>query len=644
MSAILDTLDVGLVTVDPQRDFAHVNGAAATLLDIPPGVTTATAFSAFIRDLAGKALNRAEAEAAVEAVAEDPAAEFNVTVLFPTPRTHLGMVSKPAPAPWLSGRIWAFYDNTFIAQAMDSANRANALIRASSDATLDPQVVLEGVWRDGTVVDLIYRDVNRATCEYLGLSRDQLVGHSLLDSLPNIDGSGLLAYYTRCAQTGIPVILDDFPYYNEVLEDARYYDVRANQIQSGWVTLTWRDVTERTEWARRIAASEERFRLLAANVGDVVLRLDDDGTITWISNSVDAALGAPAEHWIGQSASVIVPTDRAATYDYRLTSVVRGATHMGRTRVVGADGVPHWIHLHVKPFYEADGTPNGMVASFRLIDDEVAAETRAQELIDHRDAQNRSLARRLQDQTSRLMAELNSAARYVASILPGDLDGPARVSSCYAPSRQLGGDSYDYRWIDDDHLIVYLVDVSGHGVEAAMVSVSVHNLLRADTLPQDTLLNPAVALHELNRLFQMDHHGGNYFTAWYGVYQASTRTLRYSSAGHPPALVLSDRRPGEVLAELSTNALPVGVFDDTEFETRTYVVPPEATLLLYSDGAFEFQLREGRWCSLADFVDVCTRTCGTTGWSLDSLIGALTASSLSGLFEDDCTLVRVCIR
>lgn len=644
MSAILDALDLGLVTVDPLRDFAHVNGAAATLLNITPGVTTAAGFVAFIRGLAGKALNRAEAEAAVTAVEQDPTAEFNFNWLFPTSPTHLGMVSKPAPAPWLGDRIWAFYDNSSIARAIDSANRANALIRASSDAMLDPQVVLEGIWRDGSVVDLIYRDVNKATCEYLGLSRDELIDHSLLDSLPNIDGSGLLAHYTRCAQTGEPVILDAFPYFNEVLQDARYYDVRANQIQPGWMTLTWRDVTERTEWAHRISASEERFRLLAANVADVVLRLDDDGRITWISHSVDEALGAPAEHWIGRNASVLVPTGMAAPSEHLLRSIVRGSTHIGRTRILGADGATHWIHLHVKPFYQADGTPDGMVASFRVIDDEMTAEGRAQELIDQRDAQNRSLARRLQDKTNRLMAELNSAARYVASILPGDLDGPARVCSRYVPSQQLGGDSYDYRWIDDDHLIVYLVDVSGHGVEAAMVSVSVHNLLRADTLPKDTLLNPDVALRELNRLYQMDQHGGNYFTAWYGVYQASTRTLRYASAGHPPALVFSGLRPGEVLAELSTPAVPVGIFDDTEFETRSYIVPPEAALVLYSDGAFEFQLRDGRWCSLADFLDVCTRTVDHTEWSLDSLLSELKATSQTGLFDDDCTLVRVCIR
>jgi hypothetical protein len=126
----------------------------------------------------------------------------------------------------------------------------------------------------------------------------------------------------------------------------------------------------------------------------------------------------------------------------------------------------------------------------------------------------------------RLMSELSGAARYVSSILPTDLDGPVPVTSRYIPSEELGGDSFDYRWVDDDHLIAYVVVVSGHGIGPAAFSVSVHNLLRSGTIDDDTLRDPGRVLTELNRLFQMEQQDGNYFTIWYGVYQPSTRTLR----------------------------------------------------------------------------------------------------------------------
>jgi PAS domain S-box-containing protein len=638
-AVLLDGLSVGLVCIDNDYNFAHINETAARFLGASPGSTTATAFGTALTVLAQRAVNTAEVLSEISRLAADPAAELKTTWEFPDVTTYLGVVSKPAPYPWFDGRVWAFYDNSMLAEALQAANRANALVRTSADAILDPQVLVEAIRSGGRAVDLVYRDVNLATCEYLGMSRDELVGHSLLETLPNLDRSGLQEIYIRCAQTGEPVVVDGFPYQNEILDDLRYYDIRAAQVDPGFISLTWRDVTERSELTRRITLSEQRFRLLAENMADVVVRLRD-GRISWVSNSVEDAMGLPAARLIGQRLADFVPPADRADYACRAAKVERGETSIGRARILDADGRERWIHLHVKPFLEADGTPNGAVVSFRVIDDEVAAEVRAREQIAERDARNRSLTRRLQAQTDRLMSELKSAARYVASILPGDLDGPVRVSSCYVPSSELAGDSYDYRWIDDDHLVVYLIDVSGHGVEPALVSVSVHNTLRSGTLDHDTLLHPDRTLTELNRLFQMDDHGGNYFTIWYGVYQASTRTLRYTGAGHPPVLVLT---PGSsAVTELFSDAIPVGIQAEVDFKTHSFSVPPGADMLIYSDGAFELTLPGGGQGSLAEFIDLYARTAASPGWTLDLLVDRLQSRSDSG-FDDDCTLVRLSI-
>ena len=638
--ALLDGVDVGLVWIDPAIDTAEINHTAAELLHLPAGTITTAQFAETMTGLAARCLNSAQAERELSELAGDAGAQLKTTWQFRDEPTHLGVVCKPAPYPLDGGRIWAFYDNSQLADAINASEQAAALLRVSTDAMLDPQVLVEGVWRDGRVVDLIYRNVNLATCKYLGMSREELVGHSLLHSLPNIDGSGLLAHYIRCAETGEPVILDDFPYYNEVLDDQRYYDIRGAQVRPGWMTLTWRDVTERSELAQRISLSEKRFRLLAENVADVVFRMID-GRVTWVSNSVEKAIGAPAEFFIGRQAIDFVVPDYRAAHEFAVAEVESGNSFIGRHKIFDINGNEHWIHFHSKPFVEADGTQNGIVTSFRVIDDEVAAELQAQEQIAQRDAQNRSLTHRLQEKTDRLVAELKSAARYVESILPGDLDGPVRVSSRYVPSRHLGGDSYDYRWIDDGHMVFYLLDVSGHGVESAMLSVSVHNLLRSGTFSHQKLLQPAAVLTELNRLFQMDQHGGNYFTIWYGVYQASTRRLRFACGGHPPALALLAQPGGEVTTTaLNAPGLPIGLFEDTQFATGNYVVPPNTTLVLYSDGAFELDPDAGRW-DPREFTELCTRMAGSADWSIDDVIAELADETTSGVFDDDCTLVRL---
>lgn len=135
-------------------------------------------------------------------------------------------------------------------------------------------------------------------------------------------------------------------------------------------------------------------------------------------------------------------------------------------------------------------------------------------------AESSELVRReqqIRDLAGRLTRELDSAAHYVASILPGPLDGPVPVTARYLPASAVGGDSFGYTWSDADHLIVYLIDVSGHGVEPALLSVSVHNLLRSGGLRTETLLSPDRVLAELNTRFSMDDHDDHYFTMWFGV-------------------------------------------------------------------------------------------------------------------------------
>ena len=68
------------------------------------------------------------------------------------------------------------------------------------------------------------------------------------------------------------------------------------------------------------------------------------------------------------------------------------------------------------------------------------------------------------------------------------------------PSQALGGDCIDF-WIDDDHLLVKAIDVSGHGIEPALLAVSVHNLMRSGSLPARPVLSPAAVLAELNHRF-----------------------------------------------------------------------------------------------------------------------------------------------
>src|SRR5262249_12018714 len=135
---------------------------------------------------------------------------------------------------------------------------------------------------------------------------------------------------------------------------------------------------------------------------------------------------------------------------------------------------------------------------------------------------------------------------------------------------------------------IYLLDVCGHGVGAALLSVSVLNALRTQTLRGANFREPASVLEALNRSFQSASQNNLFFSMWYGVYRSSNRQLNFASGGHPPAILLTnenDARP--VPVALRTDSPAVGCLDEARYTTAAKSLPPGARLLVFSDGAFE---------------------------------------------------------
>src|SRR5262249_16938261 len=104
----------------------------------------------------------------------------------------------------------------------------------------------------------------------------------------------------------------------------------------------------------------------------------------------------------------------------------------------------------------------------------------------------------------RLAAELEEAAMFVRSLLPEPLHGRIRTDWRFISCSKLGGDFFGYHWLDEDKFAIYLLDVCGHGVAAALLSISIHNALRRQALHEARLDRPSEVLAALNRAFPMD--------------------------------------------------------------------------------------------------------------------------------------------
>ena len=211
--------------------------------------------------------------------------------------------------------------------------------------------------------------------------------------------------------------------------------------------------------------------------------------------------------------------------------------------------------------------------------------------------------RKLAESQRQLAEEISQAAKYVKSLLPEPIkEGPVRIDWRFIPSTQLGGDAFGYHWLDPTHLAIYLLDVSGHGVGSSLLAVSVLNVLSQQSLPRTDFYDPAAVMRGLSSVFQMERHGGKYFTLWYGIYDLSTRRLTFSGGGHPPALLLTGASATEAqFRQLQPDGPIIGLGDAIPFDNSTVDLGDFARLLIYSDGAVEIAKPEGEMATYEEF-------------------------------------------
>jgi phosphoserine phosphatase RsbU/P len=237
-----------------------------------------------------------------------------------------------------------------------------------------------------------------------------------------------------------------------------------------------------------------------------------------------------------------------------------------------------------------------------------------------------------------LAKELAKAAQYVRSILPPPMKGPVNIDWRFVPSASLGGDCFDYFWIDDDHLAIYLLDVCGHGVGPALLGVSAMNSVRTSGMSGADLRDPSSVLARLNTSFPMAQHGGMFFTIWYGVFRRSTRTLAYSGGGHPPPLLVPPPGPGQEergIQQLECPGPPMGVVPEIPFETLQAKVEPDSSLVLYSDGAIEVFSSPGKLWGVEGLLHFMSEHDTAQPACLDELHAIVRSMTGSDVLADD---------
>jgi sigma-B regulation protein RsbU (phosphoserine phosphatase) len=183
----------------------------------------------------------------------------------------------------------------------------------------------------------------------------------------------------------------------------------------------------------------------------------------------------------------------------------------------------------------------------------------------------------------RLETQLEVARQVQLELLPArdpQLEG-FDISAYNFPTEEVSGDYYDWVRIYDDQIGIVIADVSGKGVPAALLMAFLRASLRAAT---HIGYAPHISMSKVNYLLWESIERNQFVTSFYGILDASNRTLAYSNAGHNPPVLVD--RDGEAHFE-ERGGVPLGMFRDSRYYEYYLTLEPGQVLVLYTDGATE---------------------------------------------------------
>jgi sigma-B regulation protein RsbU (phosphoserine phosphatase) len=246
--------------------------------------------------------------------------------------------------------------------------------------------------------------------------------------------------------------------------------------------------------------------------------------------------------------------------------------------------------------------------------------------------------------------DLRAAAVIQKALIPRSLPKPMGLSFAwqFKPCDMVGGDIFNVLPLNDREVVVYMIDVSGHGVSAAMVTFSVAQALHAEIeilfdegnekSAHRKAPSPSCLLEALENEFPMERFD-RFFTICYLVIDLQTGQLRYSSAGHPPPVLL---RKGGGLEFLAAGGPPIGLGLGERFEEGAINLRHGDRLYLYTDGVFECGNKRGEIFTRERFyVHLEDAWPSTIEESCQTVVESLDAFSDGMGQQDDITLLSI---
>jgi sigma-B regulation protein RsbU (phosphoserine phosphatase) len=261
----------------------------------------------------------------------------------------------------------------------------------------------------------------------------------------------------------------------------------------------------------------------------------------------------------------------------------------------------------------------------------------------------RHLMKDLLDKQKRLEEDLRAAAFIQETLLPANLPTwpSLEISWKFLPCELIGGDIFNVVPLDEAHVGFYMVDVSGHGVPSAMVTLSVSQLMSPDSgylrkkissPPYYQIVPPGKVLQALDKEYPFERFN-KFFTMVYLLLNIPQKKMTYSSAAHPPPLLLHRDGGLELLGKGGTI---IGLNGIVPFDQEERELQPRDKVIIYTDGVVEYQNREEELFGPERLYDLA-RTLSKEPISkiLDAIYEGLMDFGRQAKIQDDVSLLGI---
>ena len=473
----------------------------------------------------------------------------------------------------------------------------------------------------------------------------------LLDlTLP--DSRGIETFYKMTAHAPlVPLIvlsgLDDEALALEtVTAGAQDYLVKG-QVDPRILERAIRYAMKRVEAERALGEERNLLRSVIDNLLDSIYVKDAEGRYLLDNIAHRRLLGVEAsENVVGKRIYDFFPPATAARFQEDDDVVLRsGQPIVNREEVVVSpdSATVHWMSTTKVPLCNRSGEAVGVIGIGRDITERKAAE----EQIFRYNAEIRQRNAEFED-------DLHMAREIQQAFLPQQYptfprgaslaESAIRFWSRYIPTTAVGGDFFHVLPISDTEAGVFICDVMGHGVRAALVT-AIQRALVEELLPAAS--DPGRFLTEINRtLLSILRRARTpmFASAFSLVVDIARGCVRYANAGHPSPIHVR-RETGQIrflCAESERPGPALGVFKDAVYETRTHPIAPHDLVLLFTDGLYEVEGNQDAFYSQGMLLDLLRKEMAMpTERLIDETLGEIRAFAQSHTFADDVCLIGV---